>query len=577
VIRLHVIPAQGASFDRELDQSSVVVGRAPSSDLVLEDRFLSRTHARLFAEGDELLVEDLGSYNGTFVNGVRVEQPTRVRPGDSIRLSTSVLSILPAPGENSTLEAPFETPSESEPLSSEVAGATLVRDASDMLPERRPAPGRSDSVDELVRHSERLALMHQVHKALAGTAELPDLLELLLDRVFDHFLPEEAAIFLRRPDGGFARAAGRTAGDAALGLDSERLEQEVGEKGLALVVLDAREDERFSGSESMMASGVRSLLAVPLLDALGAGGSSTVSGSPGDRRPLGMIILASRLAVRRYTEEDMEVLVSLASAAALRIRNAALSEEAAERRRLEKELSLARSIQVALLTDDLPRLPGWELHARNVPSRRVSGDFYKLVEREGPTGSELVVLLADVSGKGMAASLLTAALEAMTAGVLEQAETPDLICGRVSRLLYRRTPPAQYATGVLGLVEPASGRMRYTNAGHNPVLLVRTSGMVEELASTGQPLGLLPAPDFAMAEATIEQGDLLVLYSDGITEAANAAGREYGLDRLVRISTARRTDPLPELAKRIEEDLERFVAGEAFADDRTLVMVRRTG
>ncbi|MGD2114128.1 MAG: SpoIIE family protein phosphatase [Acidobacteriota bacterium] len=562
MIRLHVIPAQGAPFDHELGESSMVVGRAPASDLVLDDRFLSRTHARLFVEKGRLLVEDLGSYNGTFLNGVRVEEPTRVRPGDTIRLSMSVLSILPASDETGP-----------EPPSSGIEGATLVRDASDMLPERQPAPHRSHGVDELVRRSERLSLMHQVHRALAGTAALDELLELILDRVFDHLRPEEAAIFLRRPDGSFVRGAERTKGDAELALDSRSLEQEVGEKGLALVVLDAREDERFAGSESMIASGMRSLLAVPLLDVPGAGGAR----GAGDRGPLGMIVLGSRLAVRRYTEEDMELLVSLASVAALRIRNAALAEEAAERRRLEQELALARSIQVALLTEELPRFDGWELHAGNVPSRRVSGDFYKLVERDGPAGRELVVVLADVSGKGMAASLLTAALEAMTAGVLEQAETPDVVWRRVNGLLYRRTPPAQYATGILGLIDPVSGRLRYTSAGHQPVLLIRASGAVEELTATGQPLGLLEAPSLAAAAATLDAGDLLVLYSDGITEAADAGGREYGLDRLTRMCAKHREDPLPELAERIEADLQRFVADEPFADDRTLVMVRRSG
>jgi len=524
---------------------------------MIEDRFLSRRHARLWIEGDQVMLEDLGSHNGTFLNGDRVSEPVPVRPGDTIRISTSVLSLEPADGRAEPTETRMPP----------IPGATLVREASDLLPDSRPAPALSDSIEDLVRYSERLALVNEIHKALAGTGNLAGLLELILDRLFDHFRPEQAAVFLRRPDGTFTKEAERTSEGGDLGLDFRSLEYEVGEKGLALVVLDAREDERFTGSESMMAAGVRSLMAAPMLTTPPIAGASS----------LGMIVLASRLSVRQFNEGDLELLVSLASVAALRIGNALLAEEAAERRRLEEELELARSIQVALLTEDLPALDGWELHAGNVPSRRVSGDFYKIVERESGGRQELVVLLADVSGKGMAASLLTAALEAMTSGLLEETESPEAICRKVSHLLYRRTPPAKYATGFLALIDPACGEVRYTSAGHNPVLVVRAEGSVDELASTGQPLGLLPSPHFAAAGDRLRPGDLLVAYSDGITEATDAAGREYGVERLREACATYRADPLDELADHIEQDLRRFVGEEPFADDRTIVMVRRTG
>ncbi len=554
---LHVVPARGDAFDRVLEASSVVIGRAPSSDLVLEDRFLSRSHARLWIEGDQVMLEDLGSHNGTFLNGARVSGPVPVRPGDTIRVSTSVVtltSVGDAPELRTELQAP-------------IAGATLVREASDLLPDARPAPAPSDSVEALVRYSERLALVNEVHKTLAGTADMAGLLELVLDRLFDHFRPEQAAVFLRRPDGRLTKEAERVADGGELDLDFRSLEHEVVDKGLALVVLDARQDERFSNAESVLTSGVRSLMAAPMLAVPPIGGAPS----------LGMIVLASRLSARQFSEEDLELLVSLASAAALRIGNALLAEEAAERRRLEEELALARSIQVALLTEELPDLEGWQLHAGNVPSRRVSGDFYKIVEREAGGGRELVVLLADVSGKGMAASLLTAALEAMTSGLLEETESPEAICHKVSRLLYRRTPPAKYATGFLALIDPTSGELRYASAGHNPALVVRAAGGVEELESTGQPLGLLPSPHFGSADARIEPGDLLVVYSDGITEAMDCAGREYGTERLGAVCAAHSADPLDALAERIEEDLTRFVGDEPFADDRTIVMVRRKG
>ena len=185
-------------------------------------------------------------------------------------------------------------------------------------------------------------------------------------------------------------------------------------------------------------------------------------------------MLESRAGVRQFAEEDLELLVSLAAVAALHLRNLALAMEAAERRRLEEELALARRIQVALLPDHLPEISGWDLYGGNFPSRGVSGDYYEVVERA--EGRECVFMMADVSGKGMAASLLTVSLQALSTGPIEDGLPPEEICTRLSRLLYRRTPPEKYATAFLGVLEPATGRLRYTNAGHNPPLVLRAAG-----------------------------------------------------------------------------------------------------
>jgi serine phosphatase RsbU (regulator of sigma subunit) len=341
-------------------------------------------------------------------------------------------------------------------------------------------------------------------------------------------------------------------------LDSTSLVREVVERGLAALVLDARTDERFAEAHSMLDLGVRSLLAAPLLDA---------------EESLGMIALDSRLGVRQFTEDDMELLVSIASAAALRIRNVALTEEAAERRRLAAELVLARRIQVALLPERLPAVPGWRLHAGNLPSRGVSGDFYEVVPRCDER--ELVLLVSDVSGKGMAASLLTASLEALLAVPIEEGLASDVIASRVSRLLHRRTPPEKYATAFLAILDPETGALTYTSAGHNPALVVRAGGEVERLEVGGPPLGLLADSAYSAGTASLGPGDSLVLYTDGIVEATDPDDVEYGLDRLVALCRDHRHGDPAGLAREVEADVQRFVRGAPIADDRTLVVARR--
>ncbi len=411
----------------------------------------------------------------------------------------------------------------------------------------------------LRRQSERLRLVHDVHRALAGSLSLEEVLELILDRAFAELRPEEGAIFLKDPAGELRRAASRRL-QGATGdfLYSRKLATEVTEKGLAALVMDAHTDERFATSDSIVSAGVRSIIAAPLLDPEGC---------------LGMIVLNSRVHQRRFGEEDVELLATLGLVAAMRIKHLALAEEAAQRRLLEKELALARQIQVGLLPSRLPDIPGYSLFASNTASRAVSGDFYQVQERAD--GRECVLMVADVSGKGMAASLLTASLEALAAGPIEVGQPPEEICEKVSRRLHARTAPERYATGFLAVLTPASGRLVYTNAGHNPAIVVARSGDVERLSATGLPLGVLPSVAYERRELTLAPGQLLVIYTDGITEAAGPSGEEYGLERLTALCQRLVDEPLALLSAAIEQDLGTFVQGEPFADDRTLLILRR--
>lgn len=552
MVRLRVVVIGSAPFERQFDQDEVIIGRSSRAHLLLADRALSREHARLFRREGAWFVEDLGSRNGTTWNGRRIEGPRRLAEGDQLGLGGSTLTVLAVGGQAVAL-APEER---------DLGQHTVFLSASQMLREADLASVRrgEDDAATLRRHVERLNLLNEVQQALSRSISREELLELILDRAFSHLKPEQAAIFLKADAGGeFVRAANRVTNPTVPELQVSRsLVREVVDRGLAALVLDARTDARFSEAASLMNVGLRSILAAPLMDPEGA---------------VGMIVLGSRVALRQYSEDDAQLMVTLGSVAAMRLRNIALAEEAAERRRLESEVALARRIQVALLPDTLPDLPGWELHAGNVPSRVVSGDYYVVVPRAGGEGA--VLMVADVSGKGIAASLLTASLEALAAGPIEEDLPPEEICGRVSRRLFQRTPPEKYATAFVAALDGATGVLRYANAGHNAALLVRASGETRWLGSTGVPLGLLPQASYRSAEVTLGPGDLVVLYTDGITEASNPAEEEYGGERLAAVCRRNRGAPLSELQAAIERDLDAFVSGVPYADDRTILMLRR--
>ena len=543
MLSLRVTLPGSEPYTFESDKEEIKIGRSSSADLVLSERFLSRIHARLFFDADQWWLEDLESSNGTYLNQTRIAAPTAVKSGDEIRLSTCILEVDPGAQRGTAVE-------------STSLEATIFRSASDILESDRTAPTGA-SPDAIREHAGRLRILNEVHEALSRTISQSELLDLILDRAFDHVGCEEGAVFLRQADGSYKRAASRaTATGAADHLYSETLLREVGDKGQAALVLDAGTDARFRDADSIMSSGVRSLVAAPLIDPEGS---------------LGLIVLSSTLAKRQFTEDDMALLTSLASVAALRVRNVALGLEAAERKRLQEELDLARRIQVALLPAALPRVEGYELFGRNLPSRGVSGDFYEIVERE----NDCFLLIADVSGKGIAASLLTASFEALAAGPIEEGQRPKDVTAGVSKRLFERTPPAKYATAWLGTLEPSSGRVCYTNAGHNPALHVRTSGTTDALGPTGTPVGLLPGAVYEEGELVLDPGDLLLLYTDGITESESPEGEEFGLDRLIEFCNEHLAEDPEAFTLGLEESLDRFTQGQPAMDDRTVVFIRR--
>jgi serine phosphatase RsbU (regulator of sigma subunit) len=437
---------------------------------------------------------------------------------------------------------------------------TILRAASELIAEseRELAKPMTSAGDELQRATDRLRVLYDIHQALDSASQPEQLLDSVLERVFLHLQPRHGAIFLKDGDR-LVRAASRSrSSDTDAFPESQSLAREVIDNGLVAVVTDAGTDERFAAAESLLDAGVRNLVAAPLLTPAGA---------------IGMIVLSSTLASRQFTEADMELLAVVASATGLRLRNMALAEEAAERRRFEQEVAVARRIQVALLPAAMPQVRGFEIHGANTPSRGVSGDYYQIVERPGR--GELAVVIADVSGKGIAASLLTGYVDALVNAFLGEDMEPAAIFSRVSPQMNAKTPVESFATAFLGILSSDTGALRFASAGHDPSILVRAGGEVELLMPTGMPLGLMPNATYSDSRSELAVGDTLVLYTDGITEAANPRGEMFERERLIGVCREHRAEPPEILAASIHAAVDAFVEGRPYHDDRTLVIVRR--
>ena len=544
-LHLRVEPRDGPPFDTALS-GEAVLGRSSKADVVLSDRFLSRHHARLFQREGSWFLEDLGSRNTTFVNDRAVVQPTPVRPGDVIRLAESRI-VVTEPGAHPPAPAGDGLTGESD---ERLPGGTILRSASALLA-AAPAAGESAA---------RLRLLNEVHRALASPITLEALLELILERVFVQLSPDEGAVFLRGPDGALARAALRQGrGVTGEPLYSRRLAQEVTEKGVAALVTDARMDERFAKAESIVASGVRSLLAAPLLDSDGC---------------LGMIVLNARNRLYPFGEDDLELLVALASAAAMRIRNIELAEDQARRRLLDRELDLAHDIQMGMLPRAFPKRRELDVHAALRPARSVGGDLYDVVA----DGERLWLLVGDVSGKGVGAALFMAVTHTLFRAIAPGSASVAEAVSRMNHELARDNDRAMFVTAFGARLDLATGALEYVNAGHNPTYRLQASGGPAALSGPVDPaLGAVEGHVYRESRVVLATGDLVLLYTDGVVEARNAGGDEFHALRLESYLGGCREAPADRVVQGLVERLDDFVGDAPQYDDVTILALRWLG
>ena len=289
---------------------------------------------------------------------------------------------------------------------------------------------------------------------------------------------------------------------------------------------------------------------------------------------LGLLALGERLSEEPYSGEDARLLATVAAQAAVALENLRLAARIAERleaeRRAAHEMDLARRVQAQLLPRHGRRLPSLECDGRCMQARAVGGDLLDFVDG-GTDGERLSLVLADVSGKGLAAALLMASLQASLRTLSPRGEGLRERLAAANRLLVETTEPSRYATLFVADYEP--GRLRYVNCGHNPPLVLRASGEVDRLMPTAMVVGLVEDWTCEVGDTALGPGDLLVVYSDGISEAADAAGEEFGERRLLEVVAARRAAALPELLDAVFAAV-RVFSGDEQADDQTLLVAR---
>src|SRR5438132_6112498 len=505
----------------QIGRLRVTIGRSARNDLCIPDPFASRVHAEVRQQGDEYFLQDLGSANGTLYNGSIVETPMTLTRGGRIQIGETEIVFN---------DGPF-------PLSS---GATMITENSASIPEatialssaERTTSGLFEQIEgartqseESAAHrpakqSDLLALISKVGVALLASVDLNETLEQIVSLVFEAVPADRCMVMMRdekSPDLKVAVARLRDrVGEVGEIRISRSVIEEVVTNGKAVLTSDAQADPRFAGG-TVVLQVVRSVLAVPL----GVG-----------QKVFGILYADSPLAEGRFTEDHLKVFTTLASVAAIRVENARLTEEQMERERLEREQQVASEIQQRFLPASAPQIEGYELQGISFPCYEIGGDYYDFIQREN---GKMVIALGDVSGKGTAAALLMSSLHA---AVHAQADTHNSIVttiAAVNRYLVESIPQNRFVTLFYAELDPSKGDLTFVNAGHNPPLIVHAGGTMEQLAAGGLPLGIMSDAEFREGRTQLRAGDVLVVYSDGVSEAVNPKGEEFGPTRLYQV------------------------------------------
>jgi phosphoserine phosphatase RsbU/P len=532
---LEVRPPGAPAFHVPLDPIPFRIGRNPDNHLVLRDNRASRSHAVIEAAEAGYRIVDAGSRSGVEVNGSKVESHL-LAEGDLIRFCV----------EDSYELVFHATPSAASPTTGQQTGLKKLR-----------------SMLELAR-------------SLEGSLSLDHVLTSLVEAAIAVTNCERGFLLMREGED----LAVRIARDAH-GRPLPATELDVPRHLLAMALrsrndlLSMRLDPQAAGANSLDSSiqhlELRTILCVPLIKVrAGEMSETSVVGTIADS--VGLLYLDSKTQQAELPAASRDLLQSLAIEASFVIENARLLEQERNKQKMEQELRIARTIQQDLLPDE-KQLPstGWlQAAGFSVSTRHVGGDYFDLI----PCGEgRWEIVMADVSGKGLSAALLASVLQGSFIMATAEQLAPALVFERLNKFLLDRTEGVKYATIFLASVY-RDGRMLWGNAAHCPPLLLRSSGEILELTATGQPVGMLEEAVYRQAETPLSPDDLLVLYTDGITEAHDSSGGMYGLERLVRVLRTCLPNTPAEIAHAVRNDLCAFAGDAAQHDDWTLFILR---
>ena len=538
-------PFSGRLFT--LEREVTIIGRNPECDVVLQPKSVSRKHAAIVRQHSGFLIKDIGSTRGTYVNGQKVAQPVLLEEGQTIQIgelllsfSSRVVQIQDGDDEQSTVYA-----------------------AIDLL-------NQSDRLLPLVKPEAKLRALRLISEELGGTLALNEMLDRIFTSLFEIFPRAERGFVLLREPGSdtlvpeVIRSRTGSAGELSI---SKTVLNRVLNQGQAILSKDLSKE--FPDSESVSDSQIRSLMCVPVMGQ--------------DRKPVGIMQIDTRDGRGRFDQEDLDLLVAVAGQISVAVQNAQLHKVLVRQREMEQELLFARQVMQALLPERPASVPDYEFWAYYEPARHVGGDYYgffplgeSIPSKGASSAKRWAIAVGDVVGKGMPAALMTAKLSAEVRLFLQGDRDPAWVVGQLNHQFEDGGVLDLYITFLLVILDVEHHRLTVVNAGHPSPMIRRRDGRLEELGKSlsGLPLAVMPDYSYEIAETNLEPGEVVILYTDGVTDAMNAAGDRFGDHRLRQaLSTA--APGAASVGDAIVKSVQSFVLDRPQFDDITLVCLSR--
>ncbi|HMS16249.1 MAG TPA: SpoIIE family protein phosphatase [Planctomycetota bacterium] len=546
--------------------ASLVVGRDPGVDVVVPERSVSRRHCRVEAHPESVLIEDLGSANGIYCRG-ELTRGVSLKAGEEVQLGMAVLRVVAAQARTGLIPMTGLFDQQSSTRGSQGQKEASAKD------EAVPVTGRSSDESDASRsvlnagkseykalEKERLALLIEAGKSLSQSIELNELFERIMDHLFQILPVRRASIILMEDDGRLVLRHLRPARDHAelSEVGSRHIIRQVIENDRPEIIDDASLDQELNMAHSILAANIKAAICAPLRS---------------NNKSIGALYADYPGRARLYSQSDLDFFGAFASLAAVALDNARLQSQVRERERLQRDLEIAGEIQRGLLPDGNLDARGVELDWAYWPSRHVGGDFYDCIPVDE---NRSVFCLGDVSGKSVGAALFMARLVSFLRAVILDDPDPGRVFTRTNRLLGIRTDHTMFATALCVAYDQSTREIQYASAGHWPALLLKPdTGEFFETERMGIPLGIFDGTVYETNRLLLPEGTLMILYTDGIVEARNPLGEQYGLDRLKQVVLAGRGQSVKDLTQGLLHSVGQHCLDSSYSRDDIAIMVAR--
>jgi len=528
------------------------LGRGPDNKIVVNDSAVSRKHAEIVRRGGGYWIDDLKSKNGTKLNGTLIQASTELHPGDRIDIGPCQIHF----GRDK------EPGSSARVADTKAPGTVHAVPLSDLVSSGQSATNLK-AIAATGASPQRMAQffegMERLGPALLAHKPMTELFQFIVDLTSDVLRCDRTVLVLRGEDGveliPKATKQRNTTGQEII--VSRSIARRAIEDRTAILTSDAQHDERFKEQQSVIRQRINSAMCVPLWH---------------EEEVLGVLYVDNVAAPVPYEHTDLLILTHIGHLAAVKILETKSFEELQLKRQMEEELKRAASLQQSLLPAEPLLLPPYRVAGRNIPSQDVGGDYFDFIEAESTL---LTIGLGDVAGKGMPAALLMTNLHASVRAHVESQQPLPLVMARLNRSIHQAVRGERFITLVLIALDRTTGNFQYVNAGHNPPYLVHASGEIEQLSVGGLLLGMFPEATYESATLKLQAGDVLVLYSDGVTEARNDDDDEYGEERLTAFLAKNRGLDPEKLVESLIRTVNEFSKDGKPGDDVTVSVIRR--